>query len=407
MVKIKKTSAPINIFASLLLLSIVCAMGSVYMDNQAIRIVSYVSECALIIFMFSHSSMKGLLYRNALLPFCSIILIFNYLFSQYEPHYADLLKFFGYLCCYMYGSTLAKKHDVIKIKRLLLYLLVFVPVVVVAVFDRTVEKNMFFVNSNTFVYTGLSMGLLYSLINTYKKIFLFYSWIIVLFYVLICTSLGVLFAIIIAYLILNLKKNQIPYLIIGIITLLFAVLYVDIPLFIRLRDVLNLWASISWSDWKNIQDINIYDISQSVDVKGERTDNTSSVWRMSHWIQIFIGYITSWWCIPFGTGENFARSEFGNAPHNDFLKILVEFGLIVFCGFIKLVRMAYVNLKKNVALIYFVLPMFLYHITENLIDTFPPNVILYFTLGWGVTKNNIDKNNIQVMTELKDESTIN
>lgn len=362
-------------------------MGSVYMDNQGMRVASYISECFLIVFALVRSSRKGFFFKNIAVLSCAIILIVGYVASPYEPHYADLIKFFGYLCCYMYGASLAKKYSHVKIYKLLAFLLIFTPVVIVALFDHTVDKNLFFVNPNTFVYTGLSMGLLYSLLYIGKKNAIIHSWGIVLFYVLICTSLGVLFAIVSSYLILNFKKNHLPYLVIGSIALIMAVSFVDIPLFIRFRDVMNLWASMSYSDWKNLQDINIYELSQSVDVVGERTDNTSSIWRMSHWIGIFTAFISSWWHIPFGMGENFARSEFGNAPHNDYLKILVEYGLVVFCFFIKLVKKAYVSLKDNKALIYFVLPMFLYHFTENLIDTFPPNVILYFTLGWGMTKS--------------------
>lgn len=335
-----------------------------------------------------HSSLGSFIRKNTYIILCSLILIIGYVLSPYGPHYPDLLKFFGYLYCFNYGAALAKKHDTLCVNIVLLYVLVFFPVFVVALFDNSIEKNTFFITPNTFVYTGLSMGLLYYLLNTGKKNVMWFSWFIVLFYVLICTSLGVVFAIAIAFLILNFKRKHIPYLIAGAFVMIMAIQYLDIPLFVRFRDVLNLWTSMSASDWKNLQDVNIYELSQSVDVEGDRTDNTSSIWRMGHWLRILTAYLSSWWCIPFGMGENYTRAEFGNAPHNDYVKILVEYGLIIFCFFVKLVKNSYDRLKENNSLIYFILPMFIYHFTENLIDTFPPNVILYFTLGWGVTRYN-------------------
>ena len=249
----REQTKTINFFTLLIIAATMSAMAACYLDNTAFRIVSYLSELLLIGYAFLNSrNIEKSGIKTTAVVFVGIVLFFNYLLSPNEPQYTNLLKYLGYFACYYYGTTLARRYDKLRVGKVMLFSLILIPVLVVALFDHSVLKNTFFTTSNTFVYTGLSMALFYALVNYKKRHFMFFAWAIVAFYVLICTSLGVVVAIILAYMILNLKVSHLPYLIVAGIVVMLAVFFIDIPLFIRIRDVINLWMTMSSDDWKNL-----------------------------------------------------------------------------------------------------------------------------------------------------------
>ena len=230
------------------------------------------------------------------------------------------------------------------------------------------------------------MALFYALIHYKERHFMQIAWLIVAAYVLICTSLGVVVAIMLADMILNFKMTHLPYLLLAGVAFILAVIFIDIPLFVRIKDVINVWLSMSASDWNNLQDINYYELNNRVNITGERGDVGSSIWRLAHWSNILTEYVKHVWTIPFGMGAGFSISHTGLMPHNDFLLILSEYGLIVFCLFVKFITRIYKRMKVERMLIYFILAMFIYHLTENLLLNFPPNALFYFVLGWCMIK---------------------
>jgi len=377
----------LNFFTFLMIVATLCAMGASALSNTDLRIASYVSELLLIGYSFGNSHrIKGSGIDINAVVFVGVVVVLNNLLSPHQPQYSDLIKIAGYFCCFYYGTTLARRYNRLYVNKVLLYSLIFVPVLVVAIFDHSVLKNVFFTTSNTFVYTGLSMGLFYALINYKERNFMMIAWMIVAFYVLICTSLGVVVAILLAYMILNVKMTHLPYLLSAGVVVILAVLFIDIPLFVRIRDVINVWLSMSASDWNNLQDINYYELNNRVNITGERGDVASSIWRLAHWSNIFTEYVKHVWTIPFGMGAGFSLTHTGLMPHNDFLMILSEYGLIVFCLFVKFITRIYKRMKGERMLVYFILAMFIYHLTENLMLTFPPNALFYFVLGWCMIK---------------------
>ena len=193
-------------------------------------------------------------------------------------------------------------------------------------------------------------------------------------------------AIAMAFVILNLKRSHLPYLLIGSALLIMAILFIDIPLFARFRDVFALWSTMSSDDLKNLSDVNYYELNQRVETTGDREDVGSSVWRLSQWSGLLIEYFKNVWSIPFGLGTGFSVFKTGLLPHNDYVMILTEYGLIVFLLFFRFIRSVYRRLKNEGVLIYFILPMFIYSLTENLIQSFPQNAIFYFVLGWSINK---------------------
>lgn len=383
--KVKKTERSIAFFSIVFLFTLLSVMGSYAYDNTPLRLASYTFECILIAYVFIVTLGNYSANINyVVVTIVSLIIIANYAFSQNEPEYTDLLKYLGYLGCYMYGDFLARRYDSLRLNKFILYSIVLIPVVLVAFLDNTELKNFFFRSPNGFVFLGVSIATFYLVVvgknnrNFLKAVF------IALFYVLICTSLGVVVAALLSILILNFSRKYLLYVITGGAIFVLVVLYIDIPIFIRIRDVLTVWkyffeGGISFAD-VDFRELN------SLDKGGERADATSSVWRIAHWLKLLHLYVASIWNIPFGMGAGISVKETGYYPHNCYLQIMIEYGLIVISFFVKFVVTVYSRLKNEGMLIYFILTMLLYHLTENLLSNFPPSALMYFTVGWTLCK---------------------
>ena len=161
---------------------------------------------------------------------------------------------------------------------------------------------------------------------------------------------------------------------------------VDIPVFLRIRDVVNIATSLSWYDWTHLKDMDFYETSLQFEMQSDRSDNTSFLWRLAHWLRILNGYFENWWyAIPFGLGDNYSYKICGNYCHNEYLKFLTENGVVVFFILISWIKKAHRVLKEKMVY-YFILAAFCYHLTENLIDYFVGSVLLYFCIGYWIKR---------------------
>ena len=380
----KYKSKGITIFTLVLLFSIFGTMLSKYSEGTASQIVSYVAEILLICFTIWFTLLNSpKIILNKYVLICIIILCVNFALSPYEPRISLLPKFLGYLSCFGYGYSLAKRHNIPKVSNTLLALLILPPALIVFLFDPTDEKKTFFENSNVFVFLGLTMALFYVFLKGYDKKHQIIAWGILVMYMAIGTSLGIIVAVALAYFLINFSWRNLIFLLIGGVVFVLIVEFVDLPVLTRFRDVIEVWKSLSWNDLIHIQDINLHDLGNSVNRVGDRSDTTSSVWRLIQWSGIFTQYVTSPLNIPFGLGADFAFYKTGLPPHNDFLMILSEYGLIVFLIFVKIVIKAFHSVKRQ-EVRFLVVAIFCYYFTENLINSFPQNVILYFVLGYSL-----------------------
>lgn len=389
--KMKKAQCSINLFVFLLFVAIMSTMGANARDNAIFRVLTYFSEVLLILYTYYYSIIKyHHSFINNSIIIVGVILILNYLLSPNDPNYSDLLKIFGYLCCFKYGYCLAIMKGNLCANKYLLSLLILIPALIVGLFDKTEKKMTFFAISNVFVYLGVAMALLFSMLYGPKKKMLYAAWGILLLYLLIGTSLGVIVAVCMAVFILNFKRKYLFSLLFGGGCLVLAIAYIDIPVFVRIRDVFALWNTLDKNDLANVSDLNLYELSQRADRQGDRTDTTSAIWRFAQWVGILSDYIESVWKIPFGLGAGFAVKKTGVPPHNDYILVLTEYGVFVFAYFLLFIKRVYKKLKGHFA-IYFILSMYIYHFTENLIFMFPANAILYFSLGYLLCQNEVVK----------------
>ena len=113
------------------------------------------------------------------------------------------------------------------------------------------------------------------------------------------------------------------------------------------------------------------------------TTDLSFIFRLKHWTDLFDifshGSIAQW-LFGFGVNSSFTQSAMHLVPHNDYLRILFEFGSISFCGFLMLMF----SILRAIGGSRYVLPFFaviLYFASENLINNFSAMAIFYFSAG--------------------------
>lgn len=356
-------------------------------SSTVIKYSLYAAEIIFIAFLHDFTISKGYtLFANRKFLISLTIVALGMVIFNNNPDYSNLMKFFGYGCCFYYGCYSAGYG--IKLSRATLYGLVFLPLLIVALGDHTEAKSLFFPRSNTFVYWGLCCSILYYTVSQSNPKALLIAFGIVCAYILVGSSLGVVVALILSVLIINRKnKKLICMSFLGGGLILFCILYSDLPIFSRIRNVIDIWQSLTWDDWKNISQINLYELqSANAAEEGMRNDNTSSIWRFQHWIKLIADFFSNIEYSPFvGLGDNYAAFYHVLVPHNDWLKLLVEYGLFVFVTVIYWVNRFCKIIHKEL-IYYLFLTAIIYHMTENLITAFPANCILYICAGYWYKK---------------------
>ncbi len=383
-----------RIFVLLMSISSTLAMINYRMfDSFLLRMIVYVLMFiyVCVILLYTYKNVPKF-YRNRKFLLLVILLTLNMLVSPYDPLYSRLIKYLGYVGSFAFGYVLCKKGIPLKCRKLEMFLLVVLPLILVGLFDASPHKTNFFQLSNTYSFLGLCCSLfLYTVYNNKKNI-LYISIGLLFLYIISASSLGILTSVLLAVIIINCKKIKliVPLFIIGgIVAVLIA--KVDLPIFLRIRDVMNIATSLSWDEWTNLKDMDLYKTSLQFDMQSNRDDNTSFLWRLAHWQYIFDGFFDRWWyAIPFGLGDCYSVKMCGNYCHNEYIKFLTENGVVVFYILFTWILKAHKVLKEK-QVYYFILAAFCYHLTENLIDTFVACVLLYFCIGYWMKRTELEK----------------
>lgn len=380
----------INFFVLLVYLATVFAMLSSANSNIAMKAISLGIDVILIVYAIISVGINCIILNlnRPIVIICAIILCANFCISPYEPRYALLLKYFGYFTIYIAGKHLASNGYNLLCSKTLLYILTFTPLLAVAILDKTDMKTTFFANSNVFVYMGLCISLFYMHLNGISQKQLCITLVILSSYILVGTSLGVIVALMGSFLILNLKRVNLFFILGLVVIAIFFVTFSNIAVAVRIRDTIAIYKALDWYDWTHLSDISLYDLQQLVGASGAREDNTSSLWRIVQWTGLIKAYFTNFFNIPFGLGADYTIAKTGLPPHNDHILILVEYGIIVYGALFKGMINIYRKLQYS-TIFYLILAIFLYHFTENLIDTFPPNCLFYFVLGFSANVNKL------------------
>lgn len=350
-------------------------------SNTAIILGLYILQGIIIIKLaFNENERLISFISKPLVLISTLLIIINFAISPYESEFPLLFKYFGYIVAVAFGIGAAESRQ-LKLPKILLYGLVFLPLILVAFFDTSSIKNTFFPNTNNFVFWGACISLLYYIASQDKNRFR-NSMIILIMYILIGSTIGIIVALLLSIIIINFKKPKyLIFTLTSITILLICIKYSDISVFARIRGVIDTMSVVTAQDLRNIEDLNIYELNQYSSY-GERADSGSALWRIKHWIGLLTSFFTNWETSVFvGLGDNFTMSHTGHHPHNDILKILCEYGLIILFSYIFYLFKAYKYIKYDKS-VYIILTILIYHFSENLIHTFPTNFIFYFAVGY-------------------------
>lgn len=370
--------------------SLLTMLNNRLLDSPVLKYGIYVLMTLLVfcVVRFTYKN-KPIFYKNDKVIILLLLLSINLLLSPYDPLYPRLIKYLGYIGSFVFGYILCENNIPLKCNKWILFTLIFVPIVCVGLLDNTPHKTLFFELSNGFSYYGLCASLfIYTIYNEKNQIFK-WTFFIILLYIASASTLGVVVAIALAILIINRKNLKLIFAtFIMCIIAVMCIMHIDLPIFLRIRDVINLAVSLSWYDWTHLKDMDFYQMEMQLDKVSDRSDNTSFLWRLAHWQKMLDGYIENWWyAILFGLGDGYSVVKCGNYCHNEFLKFFAENGIIVFGILISWLKKANRILHAH-KVYYFILAIICYHFTENLIDSFVPCVMFYFSLGFWYKKIN-------------------
>lgn len=383
---VKYTNRDINnIYWGILIVILLTLINNGYFESGVISIVIY----AIQMFMIMSLALKerGLLSRifnKPIILLSAIIIIANILSSTYDADYSLLIKYFGYIVALCVGFNTANNIN-IRLSNTLLIGIVLVPLFMVVVFDKSPVKDTFFPNTNNFVFWGAVSSLLYYISSSNKRKYRTFI-IILLAYILAGSTIGIVLALMAAITFVNVRSiKSFAFVSFTFIILILLVSYSDIAIFTRIRAVIQ---TLSYADIRSINDIenlNLYELNQYANA-GERSDNTSALWRIQQWLGLISAFLNKWYyTLLIGLGDNYTTYKTGLPPHNDFLKILCEYGMIVFIAYFKYIIRA-IRILYNSNYIYIVLTIVIFHFSENLIHTFPTNFTFYFCIGYACAK---------------------
>lgn len=375
----------LNKYLSFLCLALILSMlNNSLILSDALKYSIYVLLIVFIIWLYNVvGAYKSLAFRNRYLLILLAFICGNFAFSPYAPQYSMLLKFFSYVLCFLFGEKVFYERIPLKVNKILLYITILSPLILVGLFDSTPHKTTFFVLSNMYSFTGLSICLLYFTFNQQKRSIFYLSILLLLLYVISCSSLGIIVALLLCVLYVNRRNARLMLLSLCLVIFLFlAVMYSNLGVFVRIRDVINIFASMTVDDWANLKDLDLYTLQQQVAQNSSRNDNTSAIWRMAHWSALLEDFLKNWqYSFLFGLGTDYTYKELGNYPHNEYLRFLCEFGIIVFLILIRWVKKI-CRVMGGDRVFYFIGTFFFYCLTENLIDTFVGEAVLFFCIGY-------------------------
>lgn len=193
-------------------------------------------------------------------------------------------------------------------------------------------------------------------------------------------TLGVLIAVIVSLMLLVAKRENLIRYTIGLLVAGAGILVLainDVWVFTRFKPVIGTiellldpriqFASLSYE--------RLYHLLGTTDL--------SLAFRIKHWHDLLDIYFSAPiynWVFGMGVGASSRLSQAMMVPHNDYLRIFFECGVITSVGFILLLTSMLAKLGRGWSAVPF-LAIFLYMFSENLVDNFIAIVIFYYAGG--------------------------
>jgi hypothetical protein len=317
-------------------------------------------------FQYHHTQVARLFFQFFLFVFFLFFIgtILSHNVSQFS--FKGVMRYFAYYCFAVFLSYFPSSSIELMVRRISQTFILLLPY---AIFETLTKERyvLVFQHSNNLAYV-LVILLLFHLGDTSK-----WKWGYVLglaFSILLTKSSGASFVMILLVLvhIFVFEKIPLPNKIITFVAV-FSMILLGFSLFPE--RVLEQWDSFSQINWEQMK----YRA-----LKHRFGSHGSGVWRITYWIAILDEFFKSpLRTIIFGLGldtmtvGNYAYSFMNRDPHNDYVKLITEFGILGVLFFVYfLVQVAKITGRKFLWVVALLLPMYFGNILVNF-----PFIILY------------------------------
>ena len=349
----------------------------------------YISSGAVVVISFV-LMLPVVLRRKSVIPdtivrFCICLIALFLLCPLFNgSSYLYPIKYIAYIVTFLFGYVSCCLGIDFKCKKWILYAIILFPVFFYIFIAHRNGGGMFDL-ANTYAYYGLSVAMLYCICNIKEEKVLKRTYFILLLYILTAVKLGVVFAFALSVVLYSLRGFRSVVFCIGFgIICIIAIIYVDIPLFVRIRDVYDLASNIPLKTYAGIGESSAYEIGEMYGNKASGENDTSFVFRLVHWSRLLTYWFNSDFSyILFGYGDMYVKERFGLQPHNEYVKFLVENGLMVFVMVVVFVAKLFKWLRIYKISFVFFMPV-IYFLTENIVYYSVMNIMVFFALGYMV-----------------------
>lgn len=286
----------------------------------------------------------------------------------------DIVKFYSLFLFYGVGRYVLARNFMSKwLAAALAVLIVLGALGTTRVYDPATAFS-YFPNANTAtLYVSALLFVLSQLIGT-KAIFIQIGQ--VLFFQKVGSILSVALSLLWIYVV---KMSVRSFLILSAIFLtVFAAMYFGL---------LDRFSSVLYALVGDLSQLGIEGVARmSYDeiIARQNSTDLSGYFRVKHWVEIANLYISGGpitYALGYGPGMTPEFTSSGLVPHNDYIRVLAEFGVLNFLMFTSLNFHAYISLSNRNSRIIF-LSILIYFFSENLIDNYASMLMLYMAAGY-------------------------
>ncbi len=288
-----------------------------------------------------------------------------------------VLRYFSYLSCALYVSTLNSRKILLFFKICILFLILTLPFCVFQI-QTTGRYNSIFPHAN---HLGYVLVICSYFVLKYKPFKIIKNslilWILIISLILTASTGSFLTFSLLAfhYYYFSIRKYFMRifvscFLLLGIFSFILFSSKITAQL-----------DSLQYIDFKFLFDTAMS--QQSSDHYTLSSDYGSFIWRVIYWFNILISFFdNNLWVLIFGEGIDTLTKDYYvykfmyTDPHNDYVKVIVEFGFLGFGLFLLLLSHLYAIFKSLDVLIIFMVPFFF----ANIIISWPFNMLIILYL---------------------------
>jgi hypothetical protein len=290
-----------------------------------------------------------------------------------RTNFVDVVKYLGVFAFYFVGRYVMGPA---RFSRPIVLALALIPLAGLALDNRIYSQNVafsYFPNANTAaIYFTALVFCSFPMLGGR-------AYVLQILQVLFFQKIGILLATFVSMFAWNVAGMRLRALLIGLTVAIFGAL----AYWLGLLDRITLAVSGLYRDIFEIGLDTIVSMPYSDIIERQGSTDLSGYFRIKHWIEIWLNYIGGGPVVQlfgYGPGRTPSITYAELIPHNDYLRIIAEFGIINFACFIYLNLFALFSLKDKGLRIFFSI-LLIYYSSENLIDNFASMAIFYVAAG--------------------------